>query len=110
MPKAYDATTKHLIEAHPRDWLMFAGFPIPSKSDAIKVVDADLSVVTAASDKLICIEDGPASYIAHVEFQSGNDSELDARVMVYNILARWRHRIPVRSVVLLLRRRLWPRE
>jgi predicted transposase YdaD len=103
MAKAYDSTTKHLIEAHPRDWLALAGMPIPASPDAVSVVDADLSVMTTAADKLIRVSAGDASYLAHVEFQSSADADLDRRILVYNVLGRWRHRMPVRSVVLLLR-------
>ena len=46
---------------------------------------------------------GQQPYLAHLEFQPGPDVELDRRMLLYNVLLRWRHRLPVRSVAVLLR-------
>lgn len=99
MAKPFDSTTKQLIEAHPADWLAYAGLPV---SGPIQIVDADISSFTAAADKVIRVE-GPKPYIAHMELQAGADTELDRRVLLYNVLLGWRHKLPVRSVVVLLR-------
>ena len=101
----YDRTPKRLIEAGPADWLALAGMPLPGSPDAVAVVDAELSTITTASDNLIRVDDPAEPYFAHVEIQTGPDPDpdLDGRVLVYNALARWRHRMPVRSVVYLLR-------
>jgi predicted transposase YdaD len=98
----YDITTKHLIEARPRDLLLAARFPLTAAAK-VDVVDADLSTVSVAADKLIRITDGPATYLGHVEFQSGADAKLDRRMAVYNVLAGWRHDLEVRTAVFLLR-------
>lgn len=66
------------------------------------VAEADLSSVTVTADKILRI-DGRAPMIAHLEFQSGADSALNARVLVYNVLTWRREQIPVVSVVFLLR-------
>jgi predicted transposase YdaD len=95
--KRFDATIKGLVEAYPADWLAFAGLPAAT---ALEVVDADVSSVSAAADKVIRV---PTPYIAHIEFQASADVELDARMLLYNVLLRWRHRLPVRTVVVLLR-------
>jgi len=99
MAKAFDATTKHLIERYPRDWLAYASLPL---HEDVRVVDADLSSVGPAADKLIRVG-GPAPYLAHLELQAGADAKFDRRVLVYNVLAGWRHDLPVRSVAVLLR-------
>ena len=99
MPHPYDATGKHMVQTRPSDWIALGGLP-PGTSLAI--VDADLSVVSAAADKLIRV-DGPNPYCAHFEFQAGPDPTLDRRVMVYNVLAEDRLDMPVWSVVFLLR-------
>jgi len=99
LAKTFDATTKQLIEAHAADWLAFAGLPMGT---TIRVVDADVSSFTACADKVIWV-DGPFPYIAHFELQSGADAYLDLRVLLYNALLRWRHKVPVISVVILLR-------
>jgi predicted transposase YdaD len=68
----------------------------------LKVIDADVSTIGPSADKVIQVI-APQPYIAHLEFQSGADAELDARMLLYNVLLRWRHKLPVRSVVILLR-------
>jgi hypothetical protein len=104
MSKPYDASSKLLIDQHPRDWLALAGLPVPASEDAVNFVDAELSTITAAADKLMLVENGADSYLAHIEFQASLDLALDQRVLLYNVLGGWRHRLPVRSVVFLL----WP--
>lgn len=98
MAKQYDATFKHLVELHPADWLAYTGLP---PGTAVGTVEAELSSITAAADKVLRVE-GPVPYLAHLEFQSGPDPDLDRRVLFYNVLLRYRHDLPVRSVVLLL--------
>ena len=98
MAKQYDATFKQLVEVHPLDWIALAGLP---SSPDVAVVEAELSSITAAADKVIRVG-GSAPYIAHLEFQAGPDPDLDRRLLLYNVLLRWRHNLPVRSVVLLL--------
>jgi predicted transposase YdaD len=97
--KAFDATMKHLVEAHPADWLVFAGMPTAA---TMEVIDADVSSVGMAADKVVRVM-APDPYIAHLEFQSGADADIDRRMLFYNVLLRWRHNLPVRSVVILLR-------
>jgi hypothetical protein len=82
----YDITAKHLIEGGPRDWLTLAGLPVPADAAAVTAVDADLSTVASAPDKLIRVDDPSGPYLAHVEFQSGADVNFDRQVLVYNVL------------------------
>jgi predicted transposase YdaD len=99
MPHAFDAANKYILDAYPADWIALAGLPAGS---AARVVDADFSTVSRAADKLILVE-GAEPYLAHLEFQSGPDGELDSRVLVYNVLAFEREKLPVKSVVFLHR-------
>src|SRR5579884_2530391 len=69
---------------------------------AAHVVDADLSSFAVAADKMVRVE-AAQPYVAHFESQTAVDVDLDQRVLVYNALLRARHRLPVRSVVILLR-------
>jgi predicted transposase YdaD len=64
--------------------------------------DPELSGFSFAADKVIRVE-GSEPYVAHFEFQASPDPDLDRRVLVYNVLLRWRHGLPVRSVAVLLR-------
>ena len=99
MPHLFDAANKFILDAFPADWIALGGLP-PGK--AVTVIDADLSAVSKVADKLVRVEaDDP--YVAHVEFQSGPDDQLDLRVLVYNVLARQQLELEVKSVVFLLR-------
>ena len=103
MPKDFDASSKQLFEQHPRDWLALLGWPLPPTGEGVTVVESDLSAVSPVADKLVRVDVAPVPYIAHVEFQTTGDRELDGRMLRYNVLARDRHRLPVRSVVFLFR-------
>jgi predicted transposase YdaD len=98
VPKPFDATTKHLVEARPAAWLEYAGLP---RAD-VDVIDADLSTVTADADRVLRVN-APAPWLAHLEFQAGYDRDLGERTLQYNVLLHRRHGLPVQSVVLLLR-------
>ena len=95
MAKQFDSTIKYLVESHPADWLALAGLPVGKR---LEVIDADVSSISAAADKVIRVWD-PVPYIAHIEFQVSADAILDGRVLFYNVMLRWRHGLPVRSVV-----------
>jgi hypothetical protein len=99
MAKPFDAALKELIEKHPADWLAFFGAPA---TDPVRTIDADVSTVSAATDKLFLVESDPA-WLLHVEFQSSPSSGLIERLQWYNTLVRYRHRLPVRSSLVLLR-------
>jgi predicted transposase YdaD len=96
--KPFDAVTKHLIEAHPLDWLRLVGIPA-EKAD---VIDADVSSVTAAGDKVIRVQ-SPARSLVNLELQASYDADLPERKLLYHVLLRRRHKLPVRSVAILLR-------
>lgn len=98
MSKPYDATTKQLVEAEPQAWLRYLGLT----GEAVSVVEADLATVTAEADRVLRV-DGPTSYIAHLEFQASYDRTMAERMLRYNVLLRYRHGLPVQSVVVLLR-------
>lgn len=99
--KPFDATFKDLIEGAATSWPTLLG-PWPFRS--VEVVDADLSTISAAADKILLVHADSHDWILHLEIQSGHDSDLPERLHVYNVLMQRRHRVPVRSVVLLLRR------
>jgi predicted transposase YdaD len=100
VPKPFDATTKHLVTSQPADWLEYVGLPRAS----VEVIEADLATVTAAADMVLRVRT-PTPYLVHLEFQANYDRELAERLLQYNVLLRRRHRLPVHSVVLLLRPR-----
>ena len=98
MSKPFDATTKHLIEGHPKDWLDFLGLPARS----VTVIDADVSTVTADADKVLRVEADPP-YIAHLDLQADYKPRMNERFMVYNVLLGYQHDILVRTIIFLLR-------
>lgn len=98
MPKPFDATTKHLLERHPSDWLAFAGLgPGPAT-----LLNVDLSTVTASADHVLRVE-GEEPWLAHFELQAGRDADLLRRLRLYNVLLNYRHDLPVQSVAVILR-------
>lgn len=99
MSKPFDATLKAMLEAGPADWLALAGHPGHSAG----VIDADVSAVSAASDKVVQVA-GPRPWLFDLNFQTGPDASLPRRVHLYNTLLHERHRLPVRSAVVLLTR------
>ena len=98
MSKPYDATLKAMLEASPADWPKLTGFRV----GRAEVIDADVSTVTAATDKVVRLY-GDADAIMHFDFQAGPDVSLPRRVHGYNALLEERHGHPVHSVVVLLR-------
>ena len=100
MSQPYDATGKELIEFSPSAWLEFFGIIRPP--EIVSVIDADVSSVTAAADKVIRIDD-PEPWLLHIELQSNRNDRLPARMAMYHAILSYRHECPVASVVLLLR-------
>lgn len=100
MARPFDASLKDLVEQYPADWLRLVGQPTTAP---IEVIDADLSTVTAATDKVIRVAEAEP-WLLHLELQAGPDSGLPERLLLYNTLLRNRHRVRFRSVLVLLRR------
>jgi hypothetical protein len=99
LPKPFDATTKYLWRAGPDDWLALASL-VPD--GPLKILDAELSMVSTAADCAIQVN-GPEPWLVHLELQSSNSKLLIWRLLRYNVLLSERHKLPVLSVVILLR-------
>src|SRR5262249_33546834 len=65
-------------------------------------LNVDLSTVTAATDIALGHGD-PPDHIVDINFQSGPDEHLAARVLLYHALLHFRYGVPVHSLVVLLR-------
>ncbi len=98
MPGPFDTTTKHLLEAHPDDWLKLLGIT----GLHAEIVDADLSTLSPEADKVLKIAAAPP-WLLHIELQASYDPDLPKRMRFYNELLDYRHDMPVESVVMLLR-------
>jgi predicted transposase YdaD len=101
MGKPLDATMHELYELEPAAWLEFLGVAVPDPGLAA-VIEANLSTVTAESDKLIRLG-GPAPLILHTEFLSGRVVSYPRQLHRYNALAAYKYETPVWSVLFLLR-------
>jgi hypothetical protein len=99
MPKPFDATLKDLVTQYPADWLALAGF---STTGPVEVLDADLSAVTAASDKVLLIREEPP-WLLHLEMESSYKAEMSEHLFWHHALLAHRQKMLVRSIVLLLR-------
>jgi predicted transposase YdaD len=98
MFKKFDSFTRMLLENHPLDWLhlfdLGGGHPT-------RVIDSNLSTLTAEADKVLWIE-APEPWIVHVEVQTSYQTDLPQRLLRYNVLLNVRHDVPVHSVAVLL--------
>ena len=82
MSKPFDATLKHLPEVYPQHWARLVGVPV---SAPVAVIDADVSTVTAAADKVLRVDE-PDPWLLHLEFQASYDAALSQRLLRYNVL------------------------
>ena len=97
MSKPFDATLKDLLEISPVGWAEALDYSVKS----VEVVDADVSTVTGASDKTLRAR-GEIEWILDINFQRGPDASVPRRTHLYSTVLENRHRLPVRSVVVLL--------
>ena len=98
MAKPFDAATKRLVEADPLAWLHYAGLP----GTQAELMDADLSTVTSDADRIVSVH--TPNYLAHIELQSSYKTDMGERVLLYNTLIHCKYKMPVQSVVILLRK------
>jgi predicted transposase YdaD len=102
--KVYDAALKQLVDAFAGDWMAWLGPRLGLPPETVyEPLDADLSTVSPQADKLFRLS-GPAGGIVHLELQTGWEDRLADRLLVYNVLAEYRHGGPVQTVLMLLRR------
>ena len=104
MSKPFDATLKQLVDAFAADWVSvlapFVGLPARI---AVEPLDADLSTVSAAVDKVFRLK-APARGLLHIEAQASWDGGFPDRLLFYNIFLEHRYGGPVYTIALLLRR------
>ena len=98
MSKLFDALTRSLLEKYPADWLNQLGL---IHGEPVRVINSDLSSVTAEADKVIRVE-GLQPWLVHIELQAGYDRTLPRRLLRYNALLNVKHDLPVHTVAILL--------
>jgi hypothetical protein len=99
MPMAFDATLKELTQLFTHDYEVALRLTGPAP---FRVVNVDLSTVTAATD-VVFVRGDPPDAVVDVNFYAGRDPDAQATVHLYNALLYKRFRVPVHSVVVLLR-------
>lgn len=100
MPHTFDATLKNLARDYPAGFV--ALFDGPTNLP-ISVLDTDLSAVTTSADLVVGLGT-PLREVVHIDFQSGASANKHREILVYNALLHKTHKVPVRSIVILLRR------
>jgi len=100
MSKPFDATCKELLEAGPHDWLEFLGRPATNA----RLLNVDLSTVTASVDRVILVEDADDPHIEHLEFQAGPDTSKPRTMNLCSSLLENQYDIPIETTLILLRR------
>ena len=99
--KRFDPTMRNLIEMGPPDWVAYLGSPRPDPA-RVFAIDSNISTVTAEADKVLWVED-PEPWIQHIELQAGRDVNLEGRAHTYSALLHSHHKVPIRTVLVLLR-------
>ena len=101
MRKKYDVTMRVIHDREPADWLGFLSFPVPDPG-LLQVLDSNVSTFSGEIDKAIWVG-GPEPFIVHTEFLSGRDLGLPERAFWYNALLGQKYKVPVWTVIVLLR-------
>jgi hypothetical protein len=99
MPLRFDAALKDLGCGHPHAFL--STFDAPP-TDPVAVLNVDLSTVTTAADVVYGIGN-PLREIVHLDFQSSASADKHVDILAYNALLYRHYRVPVHSIVILLR-------
>jgi hypothetical protein len=99
MNKPFDVVLKVLVEAGPEGWPEVLGLPQGPST----VIDADVSAISGAADKVLRIDAAPPSLL-HLDFFAGHDTARAAtKLRWYNAVLDHRHDVMVHSVAVLLR-------
>ena len=99
MPHPFDATLKDILGHHVADLAPLLHLPINLPWRPLNV---DLSTISAATDLAFSFGE-PLEQIVDLDFQSGPDPRLPARLLLYNAAYHHHEGVPVRTIVLLLR-------
>jgi hypothetical protein len=99
MAMTFDATLKDMGRDSPQGFL--AAFDRPP-TGPVKLLNVDLSTVTTAADLILGLGD-PLEEILHLDFQSSAAAWKHAGLLVYNALLFAHYRVPVHTVIVLLR-------
>ncbi len=99
MPHRFDATLKDIIAQHAADFTAVFGLP---RIEPANTLNVDLSTISAATDVVFGFGN-PLQEIVDLNLQSGPFDALPSRLHLYSAALHFRHAVPVRTVLLLLR-------
>jgi hypothetical protein len=99
MPYPFDATLKEILSLRPEDCVPV--FDLPRTAPA-QTLNVNLSTISAATDVAFGFG-SPLEEVVDLNFQSGSDPSVAARLHLYNAAFHLRFQVPVRSVLVLLR-------
>ncbi|MBN9523369.1 hypothetical protein J0H58_33460 [bacterium] len=99
--KEFDVSLKTLVDGHIAEWVAFLAARAGLPPGPARPIDTDLSASLHA-DRLIRV-DAPKPFALHLEFQSSSELGLPARMLCYNVLAERANKVPVLSVLILVR-------
>jgi hypothetical protein len=100
MSKPFDATLKDLAVIDPCGLLAEIDAP---PTVPVRLLNVDLSTVTAATDIVFGLGE-PLQEVIHLDVQAGPDPEKHRDLLAYHALLHRQYRVPVHSILLLLRR------
>src|SRR5579864_3722066 len=96
--KAFDITLKDMIEDRAAAWPGLLG---PWPAQRVDVIDADISTLTASSDKVLRVHDVGAPWLLNPELQADHELGLPEKLHFKSVALHKRHKLLVRSVVFL---------
>src|SRR4051794_32145788 len=99
MSHRFDAALKDILGESVADLTPVLHLPAALPARTLNV---DLSTVSAATDLAFGFGD-PLQEIVDINFQSGADAHVDARLHFYNAAYHHHYHVPVRSILILLR-------
>ena len=87
------------MDKYPEHWLKLIGLDTKS---LFEPVSPNLAKISKDADRIFLIKD-LLPWLLQLELQAGRDDGLPMRILIYSVLAVDREKIPVHSVVILLR-------
>lgn len=99
--KPFDVSVKDLIEELPDGWPALAGGWKPRQ---LRLIDADVATLTAAADKVFWLEEDAEPWLLDLEPEVSFKPDTPEKLHLYSAALSRRHKLRVRTVVLLLRR------
>jgi len=99
--RPFDISVRDLAEQDPLSWSRLGE---TRSVDRAEIIDADISTVTASADKVLRVYSGAHEWLMNLEAVSSHDAPVARRMHLKSVMLEERHDLPVRSILLLLRR------